>query len=63
MVQSSVPQDRPSGLSRDFYFRVMLASLTLGTIYFLLLRNVADFDLWGLLSSGALAEHGAFPRV
>jgi hypothetical protein len=50
-------------LSRDFYFRVMLASLTLGTIYFLLLRNVADFDLWGLLSSGALAEHGAFPRV
>ena len=63
MLQPSVPPGRPSGLGRDFYFRVVLASLTLATIYFLLLRNVADFDLWGVLSFGALAGQGSSPRA
>ena len=62
MVQSAAPR-QPLNLSRDLYFRVVLAAMTLGTIYFLLLRNIADFDLWGLLSFGTLAEQGAFPRV
>jgi hypothetical protein len=63
MVQSAAPRRQPLSLSRDLYFRVVLAALTLVTIYFLLQRNVADFDLWGALSFGALAEQGPFPRV
>lgn len=50
-------------LSRDLYFRVVLAALTFAAIYFLLLRNVANFDLWGVLSFGALAEQGPLPRI
>ena len=26
------------------------------------MRNIADFDLWGVLSFGALIEQGGFPR-
>jgi hypothetical protein len=40
-----------------------VASLTLATIYFLLRRNVADFDLWGVLAFGALIDQGGFPHT
>ncbi|MDA0207262.1 MAG: hypothetical protein O3A53_13185 [Acidobacteria bacterium] len=45
MADSPSPSRQSLGFSRDSYFRVVLASLILATVYFLLLRNVADFDL------------------
>jgi len=41
MVETAAPRRQPLSLSRDLYFRVVLAALTLATIYFLLLGNVA----------------------
>lgn len=63
MPEPSVPTKQPIRIDRDLAFRVVVSSLALLTIYFLLRRNVAGYDLWGSLAFGALVDQGGFPST
>ncbi len=62
MAESSAQQNQPLRISRDLAFRLVVSSLALLTTYFLLLRNVASFELWGALTFGAVLDQAGFPQ-
>ena len=62
MAESSTQQKQPLRISRDLAFRVVVSSLAALTSYFLLLRNVASFELWGSLTFGAVLDQAGFPQ-
>lgn len=63
MPESPVPRKQPIRISRHLAFQVVVSSLALVTVYLLLRRNVAAYELWGSLAFGALVDQVGFPRA